>query len=141
MYVGNETSDFELELTWMRDFDRDYDLGDCEFHLAFRTADFDQAHKLHEEMGCICFENPDMGFILSKIPMDIGWRSYRKDKSFLSESNLHCSIMIIKTGLQGKIHLCSPVFLHIIKLYFFYTAISYFSLRLLSMLYLINRSL
>ena len=47
----------------------------------------------------------------------------------------------MKTGLQGIIHLCSPVFLHIIKLYFFYTAISDFSLRLLSMLYLINRSL
>ena len=68
VYVGNETTDFELELTWMRDFDRDDDLGDCEFHLAFRTADFDQAHKLHEEMGCICFENPDMGIYFIKDP-------------------------------------------------------------------------
>ena len=47
VYVGNETTDFELELTWMRDFDRDY---------------------LHEEMGCICFENPDMGIYFIKDP-------------------------------------------------------------------------
>lgn len=61
VYVGNDTTDFELELTWLRDFDRPYNLGDCEFHLAFRTDDFEGAHKLHEEMGCICFENPAMG--------------------------------------------------------------------------------
>lgn len=60
-YVGNDQSDFELELTWMKEYDRPYDLGDCEFHLAFRVDDFAAAHKLHEEMGCICFENPDMG--------------------------------------------------------------------------------
>ena len=68
VYVGNDTTDFELELTWLRDFDRDYNLGDCEFHLAFRTADFEAAHKLHEEMGCICFENPDMGIYFIKDP-------------------------------------------------------------------------
>lgn len=61
VYMGNEETDFELELTWLRDFDRAYNLGDCEFHLAFRVDDFDAAHKLHEEMGCICFENPSMG--------------------------------------------------------------------------------
>lgn len=60
-YVGNDTTDFELELTWMRDMDRPYDLGDTEFHLAFRTDDMEAAHKKHEEMGCICYENPDMG--------------------------------------------------------------------------------
>lgn len=61
VYLGNDTTDFELELTWLRDFDRDYNLGDCEFHLAFRTDDYDAAYKLHKEMGCICFENPAMG--------------------------------------------------------------------------------
>lgn len=61
VYVGNETTDFELELTWMRDMDRPYNLGDCEFHLAFRVDDFEEAHKLHERMGCICYENHDMG--------------------------------------------------------------------------------
>ncbi len=60
-YVGNDESDFELELTWTKEYDRPYNLGDCEFHLAFRTSDFDAAHKLHEEMSCICYENLDMG--------------------------------------------------------------------------------
>lgn len=61
VFVGNDNSDFELELTWMRDMDRPYNLGDCEFHLAFRTDDYDAAHEKHEKMGCICYENPGMG--------------------------------------------------------------------------------
>ncbi|MDK2807528.1 MAG: lactoylglutathione lyase [Clostridiales bacterium] len=61
VFVGNEESSFELELTWLRDWDRAYNLGDNEFHLAFHTKDFEGAHALHEEMGCICFENKAMG--------------------------------------------------------------------------------
>ena len=61
VYVGNDQSDFELELTWLKDHPQPYDLGECEFHLAFRADDFEAAHRLHEEMGCICFENPAMG--------------------------------------------------------------------------------
>lgn len=61
VYVGNEETDFELELTWLRDHHAPYNLGECEFHLAFRTDDFEAAHALHQEMGCICFENPAMG--------------------------------------------------------------------------------
>ena len=36
-------------------------LGECEFHLAFHVDDYDGIHKKHEEMGCICYENPSMG--------------------------------------------------------------------------------
>ncbi len=61
VYVSNPESDFELELTWLRDHPQSYDLGECEFHLAFRTDDFEAAHAKHEAMGCICFENPSMG--------------------------------------------------------------------------------
>ena len=61
VYIGNGETDFVMELTWMRDMDRPYNLGDCEFHLAFQTDDYDAAHALHEKMGCICFENPEMG--------------------------------------------------------------------------------
>ncbi len=68
VYMGNESSDFELELTWMRDMDRPYNLGDCEFHLAFEAEDFEAAHKLHQEMGCICFENPKMGIYFIEDP-------------------------------------------------------------------------
>ncbi|MDE6888214.1 MAG: VOC family protein [Eubacterium sp.] len=68
VYVANAQSDFELELTWMRDMQRPYNLGDCEFHLAFRTDDYEAAHRLHEEMGCICYENAAMGIYFIEDP-------------------------------------------------------------------------
>ena len=61
VYLSNEESNFELELTWLEDHSQKYDLGECEFHLAFVTEDYEAAHKLHEEIGCICYENPAMG--------------------------------------------------------------------------------
>ena len=68
VYIGNEQSEFELELTWLKDHPQKYDIGEEEFHLAFRTDDFEAAHKLHEEMGCICFENPEMGIYFIQDP-------------------------------------------------------------------------
>lgn len=67
-YLASEDGDFQLELTWLKDFGRAYDLGDNEFHLAFETDDFDAAHALHKEMGCICFENPAMGIYFISDP-------------------------------------------------------------------------
>ena len=61
VYIGNEESEFELELTWLKDHPQAYDIGEEEFHLAFKTDNFEAAHELHEKMGCICFENPSMG--------------------------------------------------------------------------------
>ena len=68
VFIGNETTDFQLELTWLRDITEPYNLGDEEFHLAFNTDDYEAAHKLHEEMGCICFENTEMGIYFIKDP-------------------------------------------------------------------------
>ena len=61
VYLEDGVSGFQLELTWMRDRTEPYNLGDEEFHLAFRTDKFDEAHALHEKMGCIAYENADMG--------------------------------------------------------------------------------
>ena len=61
VYLEDGVSGFQLELTWMRDRKAPYNLGDEEFHLAFRTDDFEAAHALHEKMGCIAYENKDMG--------------------------------------------------------------------------------
>ena len=61
VYVGNEQAPHLVELTWLRDRTEPYNLGENEFHLALETDDFEAAHKLHEEMGCICFENQAMG--------------------------------------------------------------------------------
>ena len=68
VYIANENADFELELTWLRDHPQKYDIGEEEFHLAFKVDDFEAAHRLHEEMGCICFENHSMGIYFIQDP-------------------------------------------------------------------------
>mgnify|MGYP005761193215 FL=1 len=68
VYLGDRRTGFSLELTWMRDRKEPYDLGDEEFHLAFKTDEYDAFHKKHEEMGCICFENPSMGIYFINDP-------------------------------------------------------------------------
>ena len=60
VYLGDGVSPFTLELTWLRDRTEPYDLGEGEFHLAFTVPDLDAAHQKHQDMGCICFENPAM---------------------------------------------------------------------------------
>lgn len=68
VYLGDGINNHKLELTWLRDWDRDYNLGDNEFHLALRVDNFEDAHKMHEELGCICFENKDMGIYFISDP-------------------------------------------------------------------------
>ena len=58
----------QIELTWLRDWDRPYNLGDNEFHMAFVVDDYEEAHELHKEMGCICFENESMGLYFINDP-------------------------------------------------------------------------
>lgn len=61
VYLADDTDTFQLELTWLKDRKTPYNLGDEEFHLAFVTDEYEAAHALHEQMGCIAFENPKMG--------------------------------------------------------------------------------
>jgi len=62
VFLGDAAdSPFQLELTWLRDRKEPYNLGECEFHLAFLTDDFDGLYARHKAMGCICFENLAMG--------------------------------------------------------------------------------
>ena len=68
VFLGDGSTAHQLELTWLRDWDRPYDLGDNEIHLAFRVDDMDAAHALHEQMGCICFENEKMGIYFISDP-------------------------------------------------------------------------
>lgn len=68
VYMANEHSEFQLELTWLRDHPQPYDIGEQEFHLAFRTDDFEAAYALHKEMDCICFENKAMGIYFIQDP-------------------------------------------------------------------------
>lgn len=58
----------QLELTWLKDRKEPYNLGENEFHLAFRVDDYEAARQKHAEMGCICFENPTMGIYFISDP-------------------------------------------------------------------------
>lgn len=68
VFLGDGQTAHQLELTWLRDRETPYDLGDNEIHLAFSVADMDAAHALHEKLGCICFENPGMGIYFISDP-------------------------------------------------------------------------
>ncbi|MBF0316127.1 MAG: VOC family protein [Oligoflexia bacterium] len=62
IFLGDEGgSTHTLELTWLREHTTPYNLGDNEFHLAFRVDDYEKAHEHHKAMGCICYENNKMG--------------------------------------------------------------------------------
>ena len=66
--MGDGKSDFSLELTWLRDRKEPYNLGENEFHLAFVTDDYEAAFKKHSEMGCVCFNNEEMGIYFINDP-------------------------------------------------------------------------
>ncbi len=68
VYLGDGRSQHQLELTWLKDRTTPYDLGDNECHLAFHVDDYDNAHTLHSQMGCICYENEGMGLYFISDP-------------------------------------------------------------------------
>ena len=68
VFIGNEHSDFSLELTYLRDRTEPYDLGEVEYHLAFVTDEFDKYYQKHKDMGIICFENESMGIYFIEDP-------------------------------------------------------------------------
>jgi len=62
VFLGDGTTDFVLELTWLRDWENPYNLGDNEKHLCVRVAgDYAQVREFHRERGWICYENEKMG--------------------------------------------------------------------------------
>lgn len=61
VYLKDGITNYSLELTWLRDRTESYNLGDNEIHLALTVDDFDAAYEHHKNMGCICYENKEMG--------------------------------------------------------------------------------
>ena len=68
VFLSDGTSSHMIELTWLRDKDTPYELGDNESHIAFVADDYDAAYSLHKEMGCICYENTSMGLYFIEDP-------------------------------------------------------------------------
>ena len=71
VYLADDQGNFLLELTWLRDRQEAYELGDNESRLCFRVAgDYDAVRAYHKEMGCVCFENEAMGLYFINDPDD-----------------------------------------------------------------------
>ncbi|MGM9760617.1 MAG: VOC family protein [Parabacteroides sp.] len=71
VYLTDEQDHFLLELTWLRDRQEPYELGDNESHLCFRVGgDYEEARRYHKEMGCVCYENVAMGLYFIHDPDD-----------------------------------------------------------------------
>ncbi|WP_333491468.1 VOC family protein [Baileyella intestinalis] len=83
-YLGDGKTGFRLELTYLKDREEAYDLGELEYHLAITASDMKAAHDLHEKMGCICFENPAMGIYFIEDP-DGYWIEIVPDGSYMAE--------------------------------------------------------
>jgi len=67
-FLSDGSSSHQIELTWLRDRDTPYELGDNETHIAFVVDDYDSAFALHKEMGCVCYENTSMGLYFIEDP-------------------------------------------------------------------------
>lgn len=68
VFLGNDASECQLELTWNKGRVEPYNQGGRDIHLAFAVEDMDAAHELHEHMGCIVKENPKMGIYFIEDP-------------------------------------------------------------------------
>ncbi|KJS20364.1 MAG: lactoylglutathione lyase [Clostridiaceae bacterium BRH_c20a] len=61
VFLGDGITPHTLELTWLSDRTEKYNLGENEIHLALIADDFAKAYEHHKKMGCICYENKNMG--------------------------------------------------------------------------------
>ncbi len=69
VYLADPTEHFFLELTWLRDHPQSYNLGENETHLCMRLeGDYDAIRRYHKDMGCVCYENHDMGLYFINDP-------------------------------------------------------------------------
>jgi lactoylglutathione lyase len=69
IYLTDNASSFLLELTWLRDWEKPYEMGDNEQHLCVRVeGDYNAIRQFHKENGWVCYENQDMGLYFIEDP-------------------------------------------------------------------------
>lgn len=59
VFMVDEASGHMLELACLPALDKPWNLGDNQTHMAFVAEDMEEAHTLHEKMGCICRDDPN----------------------------------------------------------------------------------
>ncbi len=71
VYLGDGVTSISLELTWLQDHPEAYELGDNETHICYKVeGDYQAIREYHREMGCLCYENHDMGLYFINDPDD-----------------------------------------------------------------------
>jgi lactoylglutathione lyase len=68
VFLSDSSGAHALELTWLRDHTAPYNLGENEFHMAVRSTSKETAYEHHKKMGCICYENKEMGLYFISDP-------------------------------------------------------------------------
>jgi L-ascorbate metabolism protein UlaG (beta-lactamase superfamily)/catechol 2,3-dioxygenase-like lactoylglutathione lyase family enzyme len=79
VFLSDGVTGFGLELTWLKDKEGPYDLGDNESHICFTADDFEAAYNKHKSMGIVCYENKDMGVYFIEDP-DGYWQEVKPAK-------------------------------------------------------------
>ena len=68
VFLGDGVTGFTLELTAVAGRTEPYDLGEGEYHLAFRTDEIETLRARHRAMGCILREKTDSPVYFIKDP-------------------------------------------------------------------------
>ena len=58
VYMGDDETTHQLELSWIKGQKEAYNLGDNTFHIAFEVDDYEKAHE-NKEMGIYFINDPD----------------------------------------------------------------------------------
>ena len=81
VYLGDSKTSHQLELTWLRDWDRPYNLGDNEFHLAFETDCYEESLANIKKWDVSVSKTKQWESTLLKILMDTGWKLFLQNSS------------------------------------------------------------
>ena len=77
VYLSDGDTPHHLELTWLKEWDRPYNLGDNEFHLDFEWMITKQPIKNILRWAVFVMKIRKWASILSMIQMDIGWKWFQ----------------------------------------------------------------
>ena len=79
VYLGDGKTDFTLELTWLRDRTEAYNLGECEFHLAFTWMTLMISTSIMKRWDASAMRTLAWVFISSRIQTATGLRLSRPE--------------------------------------------------------------
>ena len=81
-YLGDGISNFQIELTWLKDHPQAYDLGENESHICFEVDDYEKAYQLHKELDVFVLKIKRWDYTLLMILMIIGLKFYQKNNAY-----------------------------------------------------------